>query len=120
MEGINSGEMRALMIYSDVRVAPLPDVPLASEVAEDPAAKDTLTAFGNIYNLERVFVAPPGTPEDRVEYLRALLMSAFADATLASEIEAAGRPLTPMSGADVAKAVEAVASQADQIRALLQ
>jgi tripartite-type tricarboxylate transporter receptor subunit TctC len=120
MEGINSGEMRALMIYSDARVAALPDVPLASEVAEDPAAKDTLTAFGNIYNLERVFVAPPGTPEDRVEYLRALLMSAFADATLASEIEAAGRPLTPMSGADVAKAVEAVASQADQIRALLQ
>jgi tripartite-type tricarboxylate transporter receptor subunit TctC len=120
MDGINSGEMRALMIFSDARVDALPDVPLASEVAEDPAAKETLTAFGNIYNLERVFVAPPGTPEDRVEYLRALLAAAFADETLAAEIEAAGRPLTPMSGADVSTAVEAVAGQADQIRALLQ
>jgi tripartite-type tricarboxylate transporter receptor subunit TctC len=120
LEGINSGEMRALMIFADERVAALPDVPLASEVAEEQSAKDTLTAFGNIYNLERVFVAPPGTPADRVEYLRSLLMMAFQDETLASEIEAAGRPLTPMSGEDVSTAVEAVAAQADQIRELLQ
>ena len=120
MEGITSGEMRALMIFADKRVELLPDVPLATEVAQDQGAKDTLAAFGNIYNLERIFVAPPGTPEDRVEFLRNLLMSAFADATLASEIEQRGRPLNPMSGADVAAAVAAVASQADQIRELLQ
>jgi tripartite-type tricarboxylate transporter receptor subunit TctC len=120
LEGINSGEMRALMIFSDARVEALPDVPLASEVAQDQGAKDTLIAFGNIYNLERVFVAPPGTPADRVEYLRDLLVRAFADETLASEIAARGRPLNPMPGADVSAAVEAVAGQADKIRELLQ
>jgi len=120
MQGITTGEMRALMIFSDARVEPLPDVPLASEVAMDQEAKDTLSAFGNIYNLERVFVAPPGTPEDRVAYLRELLMMAFADETLMAEIEQAGRPLTPMSGDEVATAVAAVAQQADQIRGLLQ
>jgi tripartite-type tricarboxylate transporter receptor subunit TctC len=120
LQGINNGDMRALMIFADERVEALPDVPLATEVAEEQGAKDTLAAFGNIYNLERVFVAPPGTPADRVEYLRNLLMMAFEDETLASEIEQAGRPLNPMSGENVATAVEEVANQADQIRELLQ
>jgi tripartite-type tricarboxylate transporter receptor subunit TctC len=120
LQGIRNGDMRALMIFADERVEPLPDVPLASEVAEDQAAKDTVSAFGNIYNLERVFVAPPGTPEDRVAYLRDLLMTAFGDETLAEEIERAGRPLNPMSGEDVAAAVERVAGQSDRIRGLLE
>jgi tripartite-type tricarboxylate transporter receptor subunit TctC len=106
------------MIFADERVEPLPDVPLASEVAERQEAKDTVSAFGNIYNLKRVFVAPPGTPEDRVAYLCDLLMMAFEDEMLAEEIERAGRPLNPMSGADMAAAVERVANQADQIRGL--
>jgi tripartite-type tricarboxylate transporter receptor subunit TctC len=120
LQGINTGEMRALMIFADEPVEALPDVPLASELVEDQDAKDTLSAFGQIYTLERVFVAPPGTPEDRVEYLRNLLMMAFEDETLAEEIERAGRPLNPMSGNDVATAVEDVANQADRIRELLQ
>lgn len=120
LQGINNGDMRALMIFADERVEALPDVPLATEVAEEQEAKDTLGAFGNIYNLERVFVAPPGTPADRVEYLRNLLMMAFEDETLASEIEQAGRPLNPMSGENVATAVQEVANQADQIRELLE
>lgn len=119
MQGINNGDLRALMIFADERVEPLPDVPLASEVVEDQETKDTLSAFGNIYNLERVFVAPPGTPEDRVEFLRNLLMMAFEDPTLVDEIERAGRPVNPMSGEDVATAMEGVASQADRIQALL-
>ena len=120
LQGINNGDMRALMIFADERVEALPDVPLATEVAEEQEAKETLGAFGNIYDLERVFVAPPGTPADRVEYLRNLLMMAFEDETLASEIEQAGRPLNPMSGENVATAVQEVANQADQIRELLE
>lgn len=120
LQSIQNGETRALMIFSDEPVEALPDVPLATEVADEQDAKDTLSAFGNIYNLERVFVAPPGTPEDRVEFLRNLLMKAFEDETLAEEIERAGRPLNPMSGEDVAKAVEGVASQADTLRELLK
>lgn len=120
LQGIQTGEMRALMIFADEPVEALPDVPLASELVEEQDAKDTLSAFGHIYNLERVFVAPPGTPEDRVEYLRNLLMTAFEDETLANEIEQAGRPLNPMSGDDVAKAVEDIGRQADQIREVLQ
>lgn len=120
LQGINNGDTRALMIFADERVDVLPDVPLASEVAEEQEAKDTLVAFGNIYNLERIFVAPPGTPADRVEFLRNLLMTAFEDETLVSEIERAGRPLNPMPGEDVTRAVDDVARQADQIRELLK
>lgn len=120
LQGIRNGDMRALMIFADESVEALPDVPLAAEVVEDQEAKDTLSAFGNIYNLERVFVAPPGTPEDRVVFLRNLLMSAFEDETLVDEIEQVGRPLNPMSGEDVATAVQNVAGKADQIRELLE
>jgi tripartite-type tricarboxylate transporter receptor subunit TctC len=119
LQRILNGEMRALMVFSDERVEALPDVPLAIELVDDQDARDALSAFGQIYNLERVFVAPPGTPADRVEFLRDLMMRAFADETLVEEISRARRPLNPISGEDVAAAVADVASQADQIRELL-
>ena len=119
LQGIRNGDMRALMIFADEPVEALPDVPLATEVVDEQEAKDTLSAFGHIYNLERVFVAPPGTPEDRVAFLRNLLMMTFEDETLVDEIERAGRPLNPMSGEDVAEAVQDVARQADKLRELL-
>lgn len=119
LQSIRNGDMRALMIFADERVEALPDVPLATEVVDEQEAKDTLSAFGHIYNLERVFVAPPGTPEDRVEFLRNLLMMAFEDETLVDNVERAGRPVNPMSGEDVATAVQDVARQADQLRELL-
>ncbi len=120
MESIRNGETRALMIFADAPVEALPDVPLASTFVDTQEAKDTVSAFGHIYNLERVFVAPPGTPADRVAFLRNLLMMAFEDPTLLEEIKQAGRPVNPMSGEEVAKAVEDVARQADQIRKILE
>lgn len=119
LQGIRNGDARALMVFADEPVEELPDVPLATEVVDEQEAKDTLAAFGNIYNLERIFVAPPGTPEDRVEFLRNLLMKTFEDETLVDEVEQAGRPVNPMSGEDVANAVQDVADQADQLRELL-
>jgi tripartite-type tricarboxylate transporter receptor subunit TctC len=119
LQSIRNGDMRALMIFSDEPVEALPDVPLATEVVDEQEAKDTLSAFGHIYNLERIFVAPPGTPEDRVEFLRNLLMMAFEDDTLVEEVERAGRPVNPLSGESVATAVQDVARQADQLRELL-
>lgn len=119
LQSIRNGDMRALMIFADERVDVLPDVPMATEVVDQQEAKDTLSAFGYIYNLERVFVAPPGTPEDRVEFLRDVLMMAFQDETLVDKVTQAGRPVNPMSGADVATAVQDVARQADALRELL-
>jgi tripartite-type tricarboxylate transporter receptor subunit TctC len=119
LQGVNNGDMKALMLFADEPVEPLPDVPLATELVESTEDQEALSAFGNIYNLERVFVAPPETPEDRVEYLRELLAEAFADEEFVAEVEDAGRPVDPMSGEEVAAAVEKVAEEADTLKTML-
>jgi tripartite-type tricarboxylate transporter receptor subunit TctC len=117
---IEAGEMRALMLFGSEQPEGAEDIPLATEFAPTPEDEATLVAFGNIYALERVFVAPPGTPEDRVEFLRSLLMEVFAEEQFLAEIEEAGRPTDPMSGADVDAASDAVAGEADTLRELLE
>lgn len=116
---IEAGELKALMVFSDAPAEQLPEVPLATDFAPEPEDVETLNAFGNIYSLERVFAAPPGTPEDRVEFLRELLMEAFAEEGFIAEAEAAERPIDALSGAEVADAVGAVATEADSLTDLL-
>ncbi len=118
-EHIETGEMRALMLFGSESPEGGEDIPLATEFAESQEDEDTLTAFGSIYELERVFVAPPGTPEDRVEYLRDLLLEVFEDEEFIAEVEAAGRVVDPMPGDEVAEASARVAEQADVLQELL-
>lgn len=117
---IKSGDLKAIMLFSDEPAEQLPDVPLATEFAPEQEDKETLTAFGSIYAMERVFVAPPGTPEDRVEYLRDLLMKAFEEEGFIEEAEAAERPVDALSGAEVASSIEEVAAEADKLKDLLK
>ncbi|HEV7956617.1 MAG: transporter solute receptor, family [Microbacteriaceae bacterium] len=118
-ESIETGEMRALMIFDTETREGVEDIPLAVDFALDADAEETLTAFGNIYSLERVFVAAPGTPADRVEYLRDILLLVFEDPEFLAEIEEAGRLTDPLPGAEVESASNGVAEQADVLSELL-
>lgn len=115
LPGIEEGETRALVIFAEERDERLPDVPTAPEVAPDQDTSQTLAAFSNIYALERVFAAPPGTPEERVEYLRDLLSQVFADEQFLEEMAKADRSVDPLPGAEVEEASQAVAEQAEQL-----
>ena len=119
LPGIKEGETRALVIFAEERDERLPDVPTATEVAKNPEDEETLTAFSNIYALERVFAAPPDTPADRVEYLREALATVFADKQFLDEMAKADRSVNPMPGAEVEEASKTVAAAAGKLVPLL-
>ena len=71
--------LRAIAVLSRERSPALPDVPTAIEQGIDVVAQHT-----------RIWVAPKGTPQDRLDILRAALRTAMADADLQAEFEALG------------------------------
>jgi tripartite-type tricarboxylate transporter receptor subunit TctC len=119
LPGIEEGETRALAIFAEERDERLPDVPTAPEVAPDDEKRETLTAFSNIYALERVFAAPPGTPSERVDYLRDLLSQVFADERFREEMAQAERSVNPLPGAEVEQASQTVAESAEELIPLM-
>lgn len=119
LPGIREGQTRALVIFADEPDERLPDVPTAAEIAKADEDRETLTAFSNIYALERVFAAPPETPIERVEYLREALAEVFADERFRDEMAKADRSVNPMPGAEVEEASKTVAAAAEKLVPLL-
>lgn len=114
------GTIRVLVVFDTQRDPRLPDVPSMADLDLDAATKAKLEAFANIYKLERSFVAPPGTPADRVTFLREALAEVFASETYKAELESAGRSLAPMNGADLEGEVAKVAGQIEELKPLFQ
>lgn len=119
IQSIRNGDVTAVVLFGEERSELLPDTPTAREVAETPEDEETLAAFGNIYDLERTFVAPPGTPGDRVDHLRDCLMQVFEDEQFVQEVEDADRVVVPMPGAEVDEASSQVEANAEEIQELL-
>jgi tripartite-type tricarboxylate transporter receptor subunit TctC len=117
---VEQGSIRVLVVFDEERDPRLPDVPSLAEIDVDAETREKLEAFANIYRLERSFVAPPGTPEDRVEFLREALMEVFQSEEFQADLEAAGRSLAPMSGSDLEAEAAKVASQVEELRPLFQ
>jgi tripartite-type tricarboxylate transporter receptor subunit TctC len=53
----------------------------------------------------RPFVAPPGTPKDRMDTLRAAFMAAWRDPELLEEARRAKLEVNPIGGEEIAKLV---------------
>ncbi|HEY8339301.1 MAG TPA: tripartite tricarboxylate transporter substrate-binding protein [Egibacteraceae bacterium] len=119
IQSIRNGEIRPLVVFGEEAPEELSDTPTAVDSVESPEDQETVRAFGNIYQLERTFVAPPGTPEARVAWLRDCMMQVFEDEEFVAEVEAADRVVVPLSGEEVAAASAEVEAQADQLRELL-
>ena len=79
-KAIESGIYGLFTIYSDKRVEAFPDVPVALELGEWRAdLKPWLELAMAISDLYNTWVLPPGTPPDRVAYLRQVFEDMWAD-----------------------------------------
>ena len=116
----NQGTLRILVVFDEERDPRLPDVPSLADLDLGAETKEKLEAFANIYRLERSFVAPPGTPDERVQFLREALMEVFQSEAFRADLEAAGRSLAPLSGADLEQEAAKVAAQIEELRPLFQ
>jgi tripartite-type tricarboxylate transporter receptor subunit TctC len=71
--------IKPLIMFSDVRVAELPDVPTAKEIGVGTVFEERIIAF-----------APKGTPKDRVDVLAATLRAAMDDPEVAERYKGLG------------------------------
>jgi tripartite-type tricarboxylate transporter receptor subunit TctC len=113
-----NGNVRILAIFDSAPDPRAPDVPTLEQLGLDAETVAKLEAFANIYKLERSFVAPPGTPEENVAFLRAALSGVFADPDFQKEMEEAGRALQPMDGATLQAEAEKVGAQVEELKPL--
>lgn len=94
--------VNVLLLHSGKRLAELPDVPAAAEMAETPEGRQILTLYASGQDIVgRSFLAPPGLPPARVAELRAAFDAAMNDPELKAEIATAGADFNPLTGVEL-------------------
>jgi tripartite-type tricarboxylate transporter receptor subunit TctC len=86
----------------------LPDVPLVTELATNPARRQMLRMIFARQVMGRPFVAPPGVPAERVAALRKALMDTMADKDFLADAAKAKLEINPVDGAKVEALVKEI------------
>jgi tripartite-type tricarboxylate transporter receptor subunit TctC len=79
----------------------LPDVPLVTDLVDDPRKLAALRLIVSRQNVARPFAAPPGVPAERVEALRQAFDATMRDPEFLAEAKQLGLEVRPASGAQV-------------------
>jgi tripartite-type tricarboxylate transporter receptor subunit TctC len=92
---VESGEVQPVLVISTEDSPPeqTPDVDTLADVdVSNPERVVTLSGAGPAY---RVFVGPPGIPDERAKILRTAIMKALKNSELQKEAAKANRPISP-------------------------
>ncbi len=87
------------------RAADLADTPRVIDMARNDEQRQILEMFSLSEQIGRSFVAPPGTPPERVRELRTAIAATLDDAGLRAEIATLHLSLDPMSGEALQKLI---------------
>jgi tripartite-type tricarboxylate transporter receptor subunit TctC len=117
---VKQGKGRFLVQFANTRDPDAKDTPTANELLSDPDMKQlaalVTVAQGEIH---RITALPPKVPAARLAYLRDVYKKANTDKGFNDEAKKADRPLNPLFGEDVDKAIQGVANPAPKVAALL-
>jgi tripartite-type tricarboxylate transporter receptor subunit TctC len=86
----------------------LPDVPLVIDLAGNDEDRAVLKAVFARQVMAWPFLAPPGTPPERLDVLRRAFMQTTQDKDFLAEAAKAGLEITPVKGEDIQKLVQQV------------
>ena len=86
----------------------LPDIPLVIDLARTDEERAILKLIFARQVMAWPFLAPPGTPGDRVEALRKAFLQTMQDKDFLAEADKAGLEITPVAGEDIQKLVQQV------------
>jgi tripartite-type tricarboxylate transporter receptor subunit TctC len=92
-------------------------IPLVSDYARDAASREVIDVFSDVIALGRPYLAPPGTPADRVAALRTAFDATMQDPVFRAEAEKARLDLEPVSGVALQAVVEKMVGTSDAVRA---
>jgi tripartite-type tricarboxylate transporter receptor subunit TctC len=116
---IKSGFVRALVQSGATRYPKLPETPTIYELLNSHKASDTSKRLTKVMlaaaDLGRPFIAPPGTPAERVNTLRSSFTKALADADLLADAKKRGWDIDPTSGEELEKLAKEVLVQPPEV-----
>jgi tripartite-type tricarboxylate transporter receptor subunit TctC len=94
------------VIVAFKRLAMFPDAPAVAEFAKDEVSRQVLRLELVPQDMDRPFLAPPGTPPERVAALRKAFRDAFNDPGFQADAAAMGLEVNYVAGPTVAKMLE--------------
>jgi tripartite-type tricarboxylate transporter receptor subunit TctC len=105
-KALDAGEALPILQVTPKPLPDLPRVPLAISMAKTDEARRLIQVGiqdGSAYS--RPFLAPPGTPKDRVHVLRKAFQAALSDTALLAEADKTKLTLDPVSGEELEKLI---------------
>lgn len=105
---IAKGEYAPIFQIGLKRDAELPDVPLLQELVTDADTKKAIEFISGGTAIGRALSAPPGVPESRIAYLRAVFDKTVQDPEIKAIAEKRGIILNPVPGAEIQKISDAI------------
>lgn len=106
---LNSGMLK-VVLQANLKSHPeLKNIPVSYEMAKTAEAKALMaTVLRANSPTVRPFMAPPGTPEERVRILRKAFMATMTDPELLAETKKANLDINPLDGADLEQNVREI------------
>lgn len=95
------------------------DLPQARNLVTGDKGRSLVALVQSQTELARLTAAPPGTPADILDTLRAAYRSALTDPQLLAEADKLGIPIVPLYGDDVGKAIDEALNQSPETVALV-
>src|SRR5438067_1132611 len=114
-----NGFVRALVQSGATRYSKLPDVPTVYELLESSKAPDATRRLAKVLlssgDLGRPFIAPPGTPADRIKVLRAAFTKAMSDPQLSADAKKRGWDIDLLSGEELETVAKEIMVQPPEV-----
>lgn len=117
-EALDSGKIKVIVQVGRDPDPLIPGVPESVDFAISPEARTTMEFLIGRQYFSRPFAAPPGTPADRVQALRAAFDATMKDPKFVADSKRVRLPLSPVSGAVVQDYIKKLFSTPQNIRDL--
>jgi len=114
-----TGFVRALVQSGATRYPKLPDVPTVHELLESSKASDATRRLAKVVlssgDLGRPFIAPPGTPADRIKVLRTAFTKSMSDPQLLADAKKRGWDIDLLSGEELETVAKEIMVQPPEV-----
>lgn len=117
---LQDGDHRPVLVVGPSPVAALPDVPALGEMQINGSGAELVGPTLDLLSVGRPLVVSGATSPERIEALRAAFDRAMLSDELREESTVTGRPLTPLSGEEIAAVVARLIDPPAGFRAALE
>lgn len=117
---IKSNDMVPIVQISENRSEILPEVPAVFEVIQDVDTRKFVTTLINLFELDRVLLAPPGLSESKTIILREAIAKVFSDEEFIANAQKSNRVIVYLDGESVNNKVKEAWAEATEIEKIIK